>query len=90
MDEDAIMFEVEPLRLIRLAQPVRRDGSMWAALLLRRPTLADHHAVASADSLGEQQVALLARLCDVPVAVIRELAWSDFRTLHEALRWSCD
>ena len=73
MDDEAMMFEDEPLRLIRLSQPVRRDGSMWAALLLRRPTLADHHAVASADSLGEQQVALLARLCDVPVAVIREL-----------------
>lgn len=70
---------------IELREPVEVCGAKVSALTLRRPKVRDVLAVAKATtSTQEQEVRLVALLCDVEPAAIEALDWEDYRKIQAA------
>lgn len=71
---------------IRLSYPVTVDGEQYTTLYLRRPKVRDQLAVQRGSmSEAEQEVKLLANLCETAPAVIEELDLYDYRMMQDAL-----
>jgi hypothetical protein len=76
-----------PTTQIDLDYPITVDGVQVSSLAMRRPTVADQ--LAFEDGKGSEAartVTMMANLCDVPPASIKQLDTVDFGKLAAALR----
>lgn len=76
-----------PTTPIDLEYPITVDGVEVSALAMRRPTVADQ--LAFEDGKGSEAlrtVNMMASLCDVPPASIKQLDQVDFQKLVEVLQ----
>ena len=85
--EDPSAPPPEPARsaTVRLDWPVRAEGRTVSSLTMRRPKVRDERdAKRVAEDEGDQEIALLANLCEVAPSTIHELDMVDYRKLQEA------
>lgn len=76
-----------PTTPIELDYPITVDGVEVSSLAMRRPTVADQ--LAFEDGKGSEAgrtVNMMANLCDVPPASIKQLDVVDFAQLAEVLK----
>lgn len=70
---------------IKLQFPVTVDGQEYTALHMRRCKVKDRRAAAKQKTAEEQEIALIANLCEVPPNVIDELDTVDYTKLQGML-----
>ena len=70
---------------IKLQFPVTVDGQEYTALQMRRCQVKDRRLAAQNKTAEEQEIALIANLCEVPPSVIDELDAVDYAKLQELL-----
>lgn len=70
---------------ITLAFPITVDGHEYKALQMRRCKVKDRRAAARQKTQEEQEITLIANLCEVPPEVIDELDSVDYTKLQEVL-----
>lgn len=76
-----------PATTIDLEYPVEVDGVQVSSLAMRRPTVADQlNFEDGKGSEAARTVAMMANLCDVPPASIKQLDVVDFAKLVEVLQ----
>lgn len=71
---------------IKLSHPVVVDGTEYAMLSMRRCKVKDRRLAAKKSSQEEQEITLIANLCEVPPSVLDELDSIDYSKLQEVLR----
>lgn len=70
---------------IPLKYPVTFDGHEYSVLNMRRCKVKDRRLAAQKKTPEEQELALIANLCEVPPAVLDELDAVDYAKLQEVL-----
>jgi hypothetical protein len=76
----------KPTYTITLDNPFSHNGATYDSLTLRAPTVGDQlDAVKPGMSAPQAEVALLAHLADVPVDVLREVSFIDYKALQGVL-----
>ena len=71
---------------IKLQFPVAVDGQEYAVLHMRRCKVKDRRLAAKQKTQEDQEVTLIANLCEVPPSVIDELDSADYDKLQDVLR----
>lgn len=71
---------------ITLDYPVTVNGHEYASLTMRRCKVKDRRVASKQPTPADQEVTLIANLCDVPPSVIDELDAVDYEKCTEALR----
>lgn len=71
---------------IKLKYPVMVDGTEYAVLHMRRCKVKDRRMAAKQKTAEEQELTLIANLCEVPPAVLDEVDAADYEQLQEVLR----
>jgi len=70
---------------IKIKHPVMVDGTEYAVLKMRRCKVKDRRLAAKQKTTEDQEITLIANLCEVPPSVIDELDTSDYSKLQEVL-----
>ena len=71
---------------IKLEFPVTVDGQAYTELQMRRCKVKDRRIASKQPTPADQEVTLIANLCEVPPNVIDELDAMDYEKCAEALR----
>ena len=71
---------------IKLKFPVTVDGHEYTSLQMRRCKVRDRRLAAKQTTKEDQEITLIANLCEVPPNVIDELDAVDYEKCAEALR----
>lgn len=71
---------------ITLQYPVIVDGHEYSALQMRRCKVKDRRLAMKQKTVEDQEITLIANLCEVSPAVIDELDSADYEKLQEVLR----
>ena len=72
------------MNTIELKQPIVMDERTFTELRMREPKVKDQLQTEKIATIGLREATLFARLCDVDVRVIEELALADYQKLQEA------
>lgn len=71
---------------ITLSKPIKIDGAEIKVLRMREPTVADQLAMdKSGGSAAEQEITLVANLCQVAPADLHQLTLRDYKNVQAAL-----
>lgn len=71
---------------ITLSKPIKVDGAEIKVLRMREPTVADQLAMdKSGGSAAEQEITLVANLCQVAPADLHQLTLRDYKKVQAAL-----
>ena len=71
---------------IELSSPITINGEEIKEITMREPTVGDQLAAAkTATSVPEQELHVIASLCDISPQDLHAMAWKDYRKLQEAL-----
>lgn len=71
---------------VTLKFPVTVDGHEYTTLQMRRCKVKDRRLAAKQKTAEDQEVTLIANLCEVPPNVIDELDAADYEQLQDVLR----
>lgn len=69
---------------VTLARPLTIDGTALSAIRMREPTVGDQRAASTKGSDAEQEVAMMANLCQLSPADINRLPLRDYKRLQVA------
>ena len=72
------------MNTITLKQPIVMDERTFTELRMREPKVKDQLQTEKIATIGLREATLFARLCEVDVRVIEELALADYQKLQEA------
>ena len=72
------------MNTIELKQPIVMDERTFTELRMREPKVKDQLQTEKIATIGLREATLFARLCEVDVRVIEELALADYQKLQEA------